>query len=124
MIEGNLEEIEVGERSNGVIRNRFETLPRITVLSLAVLSTVLDFFLSRDQYWIAHQHCHRNTEEISDSHALSLFQIRSHTDLTALTEHKAGIYGPRPQTDSFESLKNRLTIPDCRGISNVSPGLS
>ena len=43
MIEGNLEEIEVGERSNGVIRNRFETLPRITVLSLAVLSTVQGF---------------------------------------------------------------------------------
>ena len=45
MIEGNLEEIEVEERSNGVIRNCFETLPRITVLSLAVLSTVLDFYL-------------------------------------------------------------------------------
>ena len=43
LIEENLEEIEVGERSNGVIKNRFGTLPRLTVLPLAVLSTVLDF---------------------------------------------------------------------------------
>ena len=65
MIEGNLEEIEVGERSNGVIRNRFETLPRITVLSLAVLSTVLDFYL-----------------EIS---------IGSHTDTVTATQKKSPI---------------------------------
>ena len=45
LIKGNLEEIEAEERSNGVIRNRFETLPRITVLSLAALSTFLDFKL-------------------------------------------------------------------------------
>ena len=60
--------------------------------------------LTRDQYWIAHQHCRRNTEKIS-ALSLSLFQIRSHTDLTALIEHKAGIYGPRPQTSNFESLR-------------------
>ena len=45
LIKGNLEEIEAEERSNGATRNRFETLPRITVLSLAALSTVLDFQL-------------------------------------------------------------------------------
>ena len=122
MIEGNLEEIEVEERSNGVIRIRFETLPRITVLSLAVFSTVLDFYLEISIG--SHTNTVTATQKKSPIFSLSLLQIRSHTDLTALIEHKAGIYGPRPQTDSFESLKNRLTIPDCRDISNVSPGLS
>ena len=121
MIEGNLEEIEVGERSNGVIKNRFETLPRITVLSLAVLSTVLDFYLEISIG--SHTNTVTATQKKSQLSRF-LFQIRSHTDLTALIEQKAGFYGPRPQTNSFESLKNRLTIPDCRDISNVSPGLS
>ena len=108
LIEGNLEEIEAEERSNGAIRNRFETLPRIAVLSLAALYG--SRFSTRDQYWIAHQHCRRNTEEIS-ALSLSLFQIRSHPDLTALIEHKAGIYGPRPKTSNFESQKKSFDNP-------------
>ena len=36
----NLKEVEVDIRSDGQIKNKFETLPRKTVLSLSVLPTV------------------------------------------------------------------------------------
>ena len=78
-------------------------LPRITVLSHAVLSTVLDFWL---EFSIG-SHTNTVTEAQNNSQIflLSFFQIRSNTDLAAPIQHKAGMYGPRPQTNNFESLK-------------------
>ena len=75
----------------------------MTVLSHALLSTVLDFWLEIS--FGSHANNVDEAQNNSQTFLLSLFQIRSNTDLAALIEHKAGIYGPRPQSNTFESLK-------------------
>ena len=72
------------------------------VLSHAVLSTVLYFQLEISIG--SHPYTVAGAQNNSQTFSLSLFKIQSHTHLTALIEHKAGIYGRRPQTNSFESL--------------------
>ena len=99
-----MEEVEAHARSNGVSRNRFETLLRNTVLSHAILSTVLDLQLEKSI--ASHTNTNAEAQNKSQTFLLSLFQIRSNTDLTALIEHKASIYGPRPQTNIFRIVEN------------------
>ena len=118
LIKLNLEQVEADARSNGVIRNRFETLPRITVLSHAVLSTVLDLQLEISIG--SHTSTVAEAPNKSQTFLLSLFQIRSNTDLTALIKRKASICGPRPQTNNFESLKT-LDNPGLSGSLTLVP---
>ena len=104
LIKWNFEEVEAHARWNGVSRNRFETLPRITVLSHAILSTVLD--LQFKMSIASHTNTNAEAQNKSQTFLLSLFQIRSSTDLTALIKHKASIYGPRPKTNIFRIVEN------------------